>query len=496
MYNKNIQKKGKGMATAISSVIPMRNLLRINFVALILTLLIGLPVFAADDDWKSMPVITQVYELSKEEVYLQWDGEADLYYVNVDGKKVATVKINNAIIKVKPGVHNIVIVPIKLVSKDVDTKIELGVAKVANGSIDLGALGIDPKDILQGDQSETFKLNFSENSFYKAVPEIKDAYTDFDDNVLLTVSDKYDADIYYVAIKSGKDVINTVFDTSSKEAAALISKNKSTVTITLDQKYLEKNEWMVPELDQEYSFSVKLGKWPKNYVDGEQEKTSVIESKESKFFEYTPYAAWKNPPEITYASQTADGEITLKWEHDDNGLGCEYSITSPDKILVVKTGDTEIGKTKKKEFVVKDLMNGKHTFEVTPVYDDETEISSEKQTLKLENDWVVAPSFSCSLEKKKTVVLTWDSPKEIDNYHIIVSAGSGSLLRFVNLDFKKYKEFDVPAKAGKMEYSFTYDKDIDPENGTRLKFEMYGTRETEKDETQKSATSSQTITLK
>ena len=69
--------------------------------------------------------------------------------------------------------------------------------------------------------------------------------------------------------------------------------------------------------------------------------------------------------------------------------------------------------------------------------------------------------------------MTWDSPKEIGNYHVVVSAGSGSLLRYVNLDFKKFKEFDIPAKSGKMEYTFNYDQNTDPENGTKLKFEIY-----------------------
>ena len=62
--------------------------------------------------------------------------------------------------------------------------------------------------------------------------------------------------------------------------------------------------------------------------------------------------------------------------------------------------------------------------------------------------------------------------------------------------YKKYKEFDVKANPGKMEYTFTYDQSIESENGAKLKFEIYATRKTEKGEDQKSATSSQTIVVK
>ena len=77
-----------------------------------------------------------------------------------------------------------------------------------------------------------------------------------------------------------------------------------------------------------------------------------------------------------------------------------------------------------------------------------------------------------------------------------VSAGSGSLLRFVNLDYKKYSEFDVQAKPGDMEYTFTYKDNIDPETGVKLKFEIYGIRHTATGSEQKSATTTQTIIVK
>ena len=474
----------------------MKRLINVFGTSILLFVLICFQSFAADDAWRSAPSITSVYECSKEDFAIQWDGKADLYLVVVDGKGVETTKFKNAKIKLKSGQHTITILPMKKESRNIDPKFAIDISKIGGASIDLSALGIDPKNTLQGTESKPVKLNYTINPILNATPEITGAYTDFNDNVNLTFTDKYDSDVYTIYIKSGKDVIPTEFDRSSKDAAKLISTNNSTVTVTLDRDYLKEHEWMRPDLDRKYSFSVKLGKHPKNYVNDSDEPDSILNSKDSKFYDYTPYAAWKNAPEITYASQTADGEITIKWDHDDNGLGCEYKIVSPEKLLVVKKGNKEIGKTTKKEFIVKDVMNGKHTFSVIPVLGKEDGISSEDQTVEVVNNWVVAPSLECSLNGSKKVLLKWDAPAEVNSYHVTVYAGSGSLLRFVNLDYKKYKEFDVACKPGKMEYTFTYDENIDSKDGVKLKFEIYATRKTEKGAEQKSTTSKQTITVK
>ena len=69
------------------------------------------------------------------------------------------------------------------------------------------------------------------------------------------------------------------------------------------------------------------------------------------------------------------------------------------------------------------------------------------------------------------------------------------MLRFVNMDYKKYSEFDVKAKPGNMEYTFTYKDAIDPETGVKLKFEIYGIRHAANGAEQKSATTTETIVL-
>ena len=450
---------------------------------------------AAVEDWKEKPIITDVYELSEERLSLEWDGNADLYQVYVDGEDVSTVNLSAAVITLKTGAHQIVVVPVKYESKNADTNLNLnfGIGPVeAGGNIDLASLGVDPKDLLQGTPSETFTINYTPDPLLSAVPEIMSADTDFDNRVLLTFTDKYYSDVYRITVKSGKDENYVEFDPSSD----FVTKTNSQVTITLDQDYLKNCRCFIPELDHEYSFLVKLQKHPDNYVNGQKEESIILESKESKAFDYMPVAAWKTAPEITYASQTADGQVTLQWVHDDNGLGCEYRILRYEKVLGIKTGEKEVGKTSENEYVIKDLLNGKYTYAVVPFYSGEQGFTSEEASVEVQNNWVVAPALECELGENKQVILKWSSPDSIESYHVTVYAGSGSLLRFVNLDYKKYSEFDVQAKPGDMEYTFTYQDSIDPENGVRLKFEIYGVRYTAKGEEQKSATSTQTIVLK
>ena len=199
---------------------------------------------------------------------------------------------------------------------------------------------------------------------------------------------------------------------------------------------------------------------------------------------------------ITYASQTADGQITLRWDHDDNGLGCEYKIVKQDILLGVKKGEEEIGRISEKEFSVDDLMNGKYTYAVIPLFSGEEGISSEPVTVEVKNNWVAAPALKCRAENNGAVTLKWTAPEGVESYHITVSVSDGSLLRFVKLDYKKYEEFDVEAEAGEMTYTYTYDQPVDPENGVNLKFEIYGIRHAADGTEQRSASSTQTIMLK
>ncbi len=488
------------------------------FILLISAALFFLPAYAEEEnEWKEKPSITHIYELSKGKILLEWQGNASLYQVYVDGEKAASVNLPNTVIDLKSGIHQITVIPSAAISKEggnavsIDLQVEglaeilkllhipglVNLGDIALGlDIDLGKFGIDAKDLLLGNPSDTVKINYTPNSITDSRPEILSAYTASDERVILSFSDRYDSNIYRIFIRSGKDMSFVEFDTTDKDAAALISKEKSTVTVTLDPVYLTNHECMIPELDQKYSFSVKLQKWPVDFIDGTKNTDIVLESKESKAYDYMPHAAWKNSPIITNASQTADGQITLQWEHDDNGLGCEYKIMMQDTVLGVKKGENEVGRTAGKEFTINDLINGKYTFTVIPRLSAEEGIASEPVTAEVKNSWATAPALQCTADDTNQILLKWTAAEGVESYHITVSAGSGSLLRFVNLDYKVYEEFDLAATAGEMSHTYIYDLPIDPKNGTSLKFEMYGIRHAADGSEQKSASASKTITLK
>ena len=296
-------------------------------ILLIVVLLTGVNGFAEEnDDWANKPIINHVYELAKDKLFLEWEGEATLYQVYVDGKEVTTINLSNVIIDLKNGSHQIVVVPVNNYSKDVDTNVsaELQILQFGGGlSFDLAALGINPKDLIQGTSSDIFKINYNPNPLLDAVPEIVNAYTDSTDRVIIKFLDKYNSDNYLISIKNGNDINYVEFDLDSPDAAELVEKDNSSVCITLDPSFLNNQECMIPEMDQKYSISVRLQKYATNFVDNQKEKNSFLESKESKSFDFTPHAAWKTAPVITYASQTGEGKVTLQWEHEDAISGCE-----------------------------------------------------------------------------------------------------------------------------------------------------------------------------
>ena len=240
-----------------------------------------------------------------------------------------------------------------------------------------------------------------------------------------------------------------------------------------------------------------IRKYATSLIDGTVEKTVINESKVSKELAYRVTAAWKDAPVITFASQTADGEITVQWDHEDYGAGCEYSVLYIKKTLGVMTGQEEWGRTSDHEFKKTDLANGSYCINIVPVFGDEKGTNSADANVEIKNEWVVAPELVCEQIGANQVKLTWKTSPNVESYHVTVSTGdNASLLRFVDLDYSKYTEFDLDTAEGDMEYIFTYDRDIDPENGLKMKFEVCGLRHTASGEEQKSATSVKTIVLK
>lgn len=474
----------------------MKKLLTIIFVILLCTgtLAIG----EEDDTWRTAPIITNAYELSSGKLYLEWEGYAPVYQVYMDGKSVTDVIVSNAVIDITKGTHTILVYPINE-AKSADTKINIGSDNALIGGnleVDLAILGLDPKNLTAGSPSAALNIDYTPNPILNAAPDELTATTDFDNVVQLSFVDRYYSDEYVVTIKVGKDTSYVKFSTSDEKTAPLINKNNDLVTLTLDPDYLRSQECMIPELDKEYKFSVQLRKYAQNYVNGESVTAAVHASKDSSNYPYTPVAAWKTAPVLSYASQTADGQLTLQWTHNDNSLGCEYVIMRVKKTLGIKTGEEEVGVVTGTTFVLNDLMNGKYCYTVVPRLNNEIGAASEEVNIEITNDWVVAPILSCEQVGDTSIKLTWTAAANVDTYHITIYTGdSKSILRFVNLDFSKFSEHDLPATSGEMEFVFSYPNEIDPENGQKVKFEVYGIRYAANGDEQTTATTKQVFTI-
>ena len=457
-------------------------------------------VAAAEDDmaWANAPVITKAYEISSGKLYIEWEGSAPVFQVYKDGQSVASVIVNNAVIPIEKGTHSISIYPINEV-KSADTSFKVGVDIAGYGGeigLDLGALGLDPKKLAAGNPSETLSIDYIPDAIFDAQPEIKSAITDFNDHVVLSFTDRYNADEYLVTIKVGKDVSYVKFNKTDEAANTLMELGNGSVTLILDPAYLSSQGSWAPELDQDYKFAVQLRKYADNVLNGENITSVIHESKTSGEFSYKPIAAWKTAPVVTYASQTADGQISIEWTHDDNGLGCEYAVMKITRVLGIQTAEEELVVTTGRNCVLNDLMNGDYSIAIVPRLNGDRGSASADANVKIQNDWVVAPKLVCQQEGG-TVKLNWTAAEGVETYHITVYKGdNASLLRCVNLDFQEYAQYDVTADAGDMSFTFEYNGTIDQENGERLKFDIYGIRHAANGDEQRTTVTSQMVILR
>ena len=450
-------------------------------------------------DWDTAPVFKKAYEQSFGKIYIEWDGNAPLYQIFVDGGKVADVMINHHIINVGKGTHSVVVYPINEI-RGADTKLDLNVntEKVGGGiSLDLAALGIDPKRLTAGYPSEKLTFDYKPAQIMNGTPDNLSATTDPQNRVVLSFADQYVADEYLLTIRHRNDVNYLTYRVNGEKEKGLITKNNTMVSLILDPDFLRGQECLVPELNEEYGFTVQLRKHSRDIINGTKEESVINESKVSGELKYKVTAAWKTAPVITFASQTADGEITIQWEHEDYGAGCEYEIKNIQKVFGVMTGEEDWGQTSAHFYSRTDINNGTYCLNIVPVLNGEKGSYSADANVEVKNEWVVAPELKCEQTGNKEVKLTWNAPANIERYHITVYTGdNNSLLRFVDMDYSKYAEFDVDAVEGNMEYIYTYDKDIDPVNGIKMKYEIYGIRHTGSGAEQKSAVSASTIVVK
>ena len=472
---------------------------------LVLTLVMHLAVAAADetDDWMTAPVITKAYEQSVGRIYIEWDGQAPIYQVYLDGSKIADTIVNHHTLNVEEGTHSVIVYPVNQYHLEADTKIQLGLSGLGEAgvggdfSIDLAAFGLDPKELATGNPSETLRFDYEKSQIMNGIPERISAYTDPENRVVLSFEDPYVADDYRISIKRGNNMNYVTYHRNGEREKDLISETGSMVSLVLDQEFLRTNECFIPEINEEYRFNVQFRKYATDYVTGEKEISVFSDSKVSSDYVYRLIPIWKTAPIITFASQTADSQLTLMWDHEDYGAGVEYSVVKINKILGVATGEDKLGSTKEHEFIVNDINNGGYCINIVPVLNGEKGSYSADANVEIKNEWVIAPSLSCEQIGDNQIKLTWKAPANIERYHITVLRGdNNSLLRFVDLDFSKYSEFDVDAVEGDMEYTYTYDDQVDSENGTKLKFEIYGVRRTTSGGEQNSAVSGKTVILK
>ena len=471
-------------------------------------------------DWSSSPVFTKAYEQSTGKVYVEWAGNAPLYQIYLDGNKIADVTISHHLLDLSKGTHSIIIYPIYVEKTGADSKVGIDVGvPVADIKldIDLASMGLDAKNLIPGNASETLYIDYKANPIIDGTATDLTAVTDFNNNIVLSFTDQYNADEYEVMIKKGNNANYVTFHTGNEEDAGLIIENNALVSLVLDKAFLAKQDCPHPEMNEEYRFTVLMRKYTRDYVSGEKIPSTIHSSKMSGELAYKPTELWKTAPVIDYASQTADGEITLRWSHEDGGLGCEYAVIKINKVLGVMTGEDVLGSTIEHEFIIRDMENGGYCFNIVPTYGGKKGNYSADANVEVKNDWVVAPALTCEQTGTKQVKLRWKAPANIEQYHITVYTGdNNSILRFVDLDYSKYAEFDIEASEGDMEYIYEYDKDVDPENGLdinivvpglidtkidmgnglKMKFEIYGLRHTDSEAEQKSATSSQAIILK
>ena len=59
------------------------------------------------DDTSTVALITKAYELAAGKLYLEWDGNAPVYQVYMDGESVASVIVNNAVIDINDFYYEI-----------------------------------------------------------------------------------------------------------------------------------------------------------------------------------------------------------------------------------------------------------------------------------------------------------------------------------------------------------------------------------------------------
>ena len=449
-------------------------------------------------DYDMQPVITQAYEQGPGIVYVEWSGTAPSYQVYVDGKHVKTVDVPITLIDVQKGAHTIIIIP---ACKKDGSDVNLGLAGFE--------VGFNMSEISTGTPSKPLSIDYIPDPLYSTALMEPIANMNLDDSILLSFTDNYGSDEYLVTVKSGNDTSyvryspndgtsDVGYNTDDDTRNELISIDGSLVTLRLDPVYLKENDCIQPQFDKTYTLSVQLRKYAVSMLNGEKITSVIHESKVSKELIFTPINAWRVAPIITMAKQTDEGQVTLQWTHNPGDyIACDYDVLLINKVLGIKTAETLAATVTSKEAVLQDLSDGDYTYTIVTRYEGNRGMASGEVNVTVKNTWNEEPKLMLSQLTNNQVKLEWAASIGVKTYHIRVYAGdSKSLLSFADLDYKLYKEFVIPLDGDMLNTTFSYDGEIDPEKGAKLKFEIWGIKRAQDGTELNTKTGSASITLK
>ncbi len=455
---------------------------------------------AADEkvnaDWTEKPIILSAYETGKDQFTVTWKGKAPVYIVMVDGMEKTVVADTKVSFKLDSGLHTIQIIPINRNAKRDDIQNVAGPITIKTNVNFLDMYHMKRDNLVAGLFSEELTINYSAEKIYDASPMNLKAAMDLHGAIQLSFADSVGADSYLVSYKTGNEENYVTFDKADEKTAKWISTDGDSVRIIIDSEYLQSKNCPIIQPDKDYSFSVLLQRKPIDYaIEGKTNNYFLSSRKTSINLKTTP--VWKDAPIITYGDQTADGEITIKWSHPAVELGCQYVVSLRNKAVFITTGESELIKAEGSEAVIKNLQNGNYTLVVTPENDGIKGTSSAEFTVVVNNNWSQAPEVVLTQVDSRTAKVEITHIYGIESYRIKVSCGNtANILSFVDLDYSLYGEYTVDAASPVTEYTFVYEKDANPSDQIKVKFEIYGIHKAEDDTEQHSSTKTEQITLK
>ena len=448
-------------------------------------------------DWTEKPIIQTAYEIGKDQFKVKWEGKAPAYVVRVDGAEKTVVDKKEATFKLENGLHSVQIVPINRETRRDDIPDISGPITIkTNPSFNLGLYNMQKEHLVAGVFSDEIRFNYAAEKIYDSAPGNMKAAVDLQGAVHVSFTDPIGADAYIVSYKTDNQEYAVSYDCSDETSAKWIAKNGGNILIILDTEYLQSMNKPAIQPDKDYSFSVVLQKNPVDYVTKDKLTDTTLKSRGANVnLKTTP--VWKEAPVITFGEQTADGEITLRWDHPAVDLGCSYSVSLRNKAVFITTGESELTKINGAEAVIRNLQNGSYTLVVTPENEGIKGNSSAEFTVVVNNNWSQAPEVALTQIDSRTAKVEITHIFGIDAYQIKVSCGNtANILSFVNLDYSLYGEYTVDAVSPVTEYTFIYEKEAKETDEIKVKFDIYGIHNSEDGTAHNSATKTVQITLK